>query len=162
MLLVFIPPRVLSSGKGVLSTYYVNVDGKKSRSISFSATTNGNETLVASSTNCKHLPGLDAKTQRLIDWNVETLLNLMKEIGARRSPKSSLKKVTHRDTNSINLNIQETPLEEVKEIIALPEFDARVAVVDPSLVEIPPIVVEELHHLVSIISTLYNDNPFHK
>lgn len=53
------------------------------------------------------------------------------------------------------------PLEEVREIIELPEFDATAAKnkVDPESVEIPKNVVQELHGLVSGIASMYRNNP---
>lgn len=166
MLIISLPRTCI--GKGVLSTFFVNVDGDRARSVCSNMGQSLNENFV-SSIRCQSLPGLDEKTQRLINWNVETLVGLMKEIEARRSPKrqklkSSLKssmKMKRRCTSLIDLDIRDTPLEELKEIIALPEFDHEAVQVDASLVEIPEAVVTELHHLVSVISTMYNDNPFH-
>ena len=56
-----------------------------------------------------------------------------------------------------------TPLEEVREIISLPEFSAKVAQnqKEPEQVKIPKDVIVELHDLVSHIAAMYNDNPFH-
>eukprot|EP00797_Seminavis_robusta_P023348 Sro382_g131010.1 inhibited 3',5'-cyclic phosphodiesterase B (578) ;mRNA; r:20579-23566 len=56
-----------------------------------------------------------------------------------------------------------TPLQEVREIIHLPEYNFRKSrkEVDPETVVIPTEVVQELHHLVSSIASLYHDNPFH-
>lgn len=55
------------------------------------------------------------------------------------------------------------PLEEVKEIIRLPKFNTEASAdwVDPDRVEIDDEVVEQLHHLVSTIASMYNPNPFH-
>ncbi|CAB9496515.1 Guanylate cyclase [Seminavis robusta] len=60
-------------------------------------------------------------------------------------------------------HIGETPLREVREIIHLPEYDndkSRLDL-DPEIIEVPPGVVQQLHNLVSIIASLYQDNPFH-
>lgn len=56
-----------------------------------------------------------------------------------------------------------TPLEEVQEIIVLPDFDAKAAKKqqDPEIVEIPQDIIKQAHLLVSKIASMYNDNPFH-
>ena len=122
------------------------------------------------------MPGLDERTYRLIDWNVEMLLTILKQVVARRSAnKSILKKGSelfrtsthssnfHTPTSEFDLGLGARPLDEVREIIALPEFDEKAAKKqqDPSTVTIPTEVVTQVHHLVSTIASLYNDNPFH-
>ena len=65
---------------------------------------------------------------------------------------------------SAKLEITTTPLEEVKEIIHLPEFDRKASKrnrIEPDSVEIPAKVVEQLHLLVSEIATRYRRNAFH-
>jgi hypothetical protein len=49
------------------------------------------------------------------------------------------------------------PLEEVKEVVELPELDSLAAQLlqDPDLVEIPAIVADQLHDLVSAIANWY-------
>ena len=61
------------------------------------------------------------------------------------------------------IKTKRTPISEVLEIIALPKFDAKAAKnqEDPDKVEIPPVVIAQLHHYVSMIATMYNQNPFH-
>lgn len=54
-------------------------------------------------------------------------------------------------------------LEEVAEIIMLPDFDKRAArrQRDNKDVEVPAIVMSQLKDFITAIADLYNDNPFH-
>ena len=57
-----------------------------------------------------------------------------------------------------------TPIDEVKEIIHLPKFDARAAKnqQDPKTIELDKQVVEQLHNYVTVIASLYRaEVPFH-
>jgi hypothetical protein len=54
-------------------------------------------------------------------------------------------------------------LEEVVEIIPLPGYDERVfkRQEDPSTIELPDAVVDQLNLYVATIALMYRDNPFH-
>ena len=57
-----------------------------------------------------------------------------------------------------------TCLDEVKEVIRLPKFDARTAAIrssDSNMVTIKPVVLEQLREFVFTIACMYKDNPFH-
>jgi hypothetical protein len=106
------------------------------------------------------------KTQRLIEWNVEVLLRLLKQIVAKR-----LAKQTHYAPQPIDEKIflldqigeGKTVIDEVKEIVNLPGFRARDAIdqEDADSVELPPNVVDQLRDYVTNVAALYNSNPFH-
>jgi len=103
------------------------------------------------------------KEDRLIDWNVEHLHRLLKEVSARRKA-LGLKKMTAPELKNIRYSKSgSTVLEEVKEVIALPEFDPKAAreQEDPQTVELHPTAVAQLHDYVVAISYLYHDNAFH-
>ena len=158
---------VEAKGKGSLETYWVNVHGERAGSVG--SVTSVSDVLPGMQKNRvrygKPFKGLDERTHRLVDWNVEMLLGLMKQIVARRSSRkrSMHSKLQRKDTEEIDFELGDTPLEEVREIIALPEFDneASQKQQDPEKVKIPEEVVGQLHHLVSCIAKLYNPNPFH-
>ncbi|CAB9500916.1 Receptor-type guanylate cyclase gcy [Seminavis robusta] len=149
-------------GKGSLETFFVNVSVGKANTASsvgsFAAALTNDFTSGVS--RGKAIPGLDERTYRQIDWNVETLLRLIKQVVARRgpvvNPSESLMKM--------NISIDGLPLNEVREIIQLPEFDSNKStrhMKKPSDVVIPIEVEHQLHHLVSCIASKYNSNPFH-
>ncbi|CAB9521527.1 Receptor-type guanylate cyclase gcy [Seminavis robusta] len=149
-------------GKGSYHAYWVNVHGDRAGSAMSALSGNSNQfDLPTLSAQLYGSPfeGVDDRTLRLIDWNVETLLRSMKEIGARRSVAMAPQGTPEPGV----LTTGEIPLNEVCEIIPLPEFDAKASrlQIDPDLVEIPVEVVEQLHHLVSSIAKMYHSNPFH-
>jgi hypothetical protein len=107
----------------------------------------------------------------LVEWNVGTLLHLLQEIVARRealidSSRGRPKVVPeeHVCSDEVALSNQnKLPLDEVKEIIHLPEFNMPAAKRQrrPEEIEIPNHVIDQLRRLVHKIASLYHDNPFH-
>ena len=144
------------AGKGTVETYFVKVKHDCQGSVCSGPSFPSEEgELIASKVYGEPLPGLSDETNRLIDWNVEMLLRALKVMVAERSLKPSTK------PSNRQIDVAETPLEEVREIIALPGFNRGKIRKDPEEVTIPPEVVQQLHHLVSTIASMYNDNPFH-
>jgi hypothetical protein len=106
------------------------------------------------------------RQRRLIDWNVEVLHQLLKEISAQRMavteksfdplkpfsvaqlPRSS--SVSQVDSDISATDMIDMPLNEVKEIIALPEFNSRAAKrrKDADEIVLPSKVLEELNFFV--------------
>lgn len=143
-------------GIGAITTYYVKADTGESV-----ASGSKNEFLEPTASYGRNLPGLDEKTHRLINWNVEMMLRLLKQIVAHRGSTTKLN-----DGCMSQLpcdHIGEIPLQEVREIIHLPDYNKRKSMkaVDPDTVTITDEVVTQLHDLVGSIAALYRDNPFH-
>ncbi|CAB9501451.1 Receptor-type guanylate cyclase gcy [Seminavis robusta] len=157
--------QVAAKGKGPLTTYWINVKGDRDvASLADASAEFDDDELGATRSYGKKILGLCDKTYRLIDWNVEMLLQILKQIVAQRAVAGLGKARLKRKSTFDDMASGQTPLEEVCEIIALPEFDDATAVMqqqDPDLVVIPDEVVSELHSLVSYIASMYNDNPFH-
>jgi hypothetical protein len=131
--------------------------------------------------NISHDDALADRKKRLIDWNVEVLQKLLKQIVARRNamdptavrvqsikPKALFMEMA---TDSTALDVSSDsrgynvsmPLDEVKEIIALPEFDPKIAKrqKDPNSIEIPDNVLAQLRFFVTTLAEMYRNNPFH-
>lgn len=144
-------------GKGCFETYFINVDGGV-KDVSLSNLSHYEPSDLTS--RWDPLPGIDEKTNRLIDWNVEELLKLLKLVISNRCEHKGSKKLDKAPSSSA-LQMNQTPFDEVVEIISLPEEVQHCAVVSPDEVEIPSDVIIELHLLVSNIAQMYNDNPFH-
>lgn len=106
------------------------------------------------------------KMDRLIDWNTETLGNLLREVLTRRKKTNrGFRSGTARSWDEVDEADVSTPgcnrvIEEVEEIIFLPKYDGA-QVANEVLVSLSANVQKELRHLVSSIAELYNDNPFH-
>eukprot|EP00934_Nitzschia_sp_Nitz4_P008759 Nitzschia sp. Nitz4//scaffold136_size62208//2//1935//NITZ4_006359-RA/size62208-augustus-gene-0.3-mRNA-1//-1//CDS//3329535591//8749//frame0 len=128
----------------------------------------------------------DAKTSRLVDWNVQMLSEILKHIIARRKAKemelavleeknddtmvvAGVDKIKRRNSPpevhlETNFGFEDSsPLDEVQEIIALPEFDAAVArrTQDPSKLELDKEILDQLRDLCANMASCYNDNWFH-
>ena len=110
----------------------------------------------------------EAKLDRLIFWVSESLLQSLRHIVARRNATSS-KKPSRRGParESVReleqeLSKQKVVLEEVREIITLPKFDAEAYQnqVDPKTIKLDPNVETQLREYVTVIASLYQSNPF--
>jgi hypothetical protein len=95
----------------------------------------------------------------LIDWQVELLSRLLKQIVVRRNMRNE-EKTQHQanlDTKKI------LPRDEITERIVMPAFDPEMnkKSMDLDSVELPVAVVSQLNDLVTTIALLYHDNSFH-
>jgi len=106
---------------------------------------------------------LSDKNRRLVTWNVEMLVGFMKQIVARRQALGARAKEPSRRESKTMMEKRVNVLDEVKEVIALPQFDANAIKnqVDPNTVEIPDEILSQLMDMVARIAGLYRDNPFH-
>jgi hypothetical protein len=109
--------------------------------------------------------GIDpAKTERLIDWNVEVLLRLLKQVVARRK---HLGRETVGVDGTEDLMLKpargQTVLDEVKEIITLPQFDLSSLNIEKDCdhIDMNPKIADQLHDYVWNIASMYRNNPFH-
>lgn len=106
-------------------------------------------------------PSKTNKIDRLIDWNVEILSNTIKQIVANRRA-NGLPDFRKAFDAKVALTHGGTVLDEVKEIIALPEFDEDATHGnDHEAVELSDDVMAQLSEYVRCIAMLYKENPFH-
>lgn len=163
--------KVHAKGKGELQTYWLNVARNRSDSTSSAGDSSEAGTEVDDADKPKDetfpVPKLfsmsNSKMTRLVEWNVDVLLRLLKQLVAMRracgipemgSPK--LEQEIHFGANG------EKVIDEVKEIIELPQFNAKaVSKIHTEAVTLPVQVVDQMYDYVSNIAALYNDNPFH-
>ena len=108
---------------------------------------------------------IKTKHQRQIDWIVDQMERLLKQVLVQRRHLQA-GKVDGDDAILPQTAIAQSEVcvfEEVKEVISMPTFDALAAqdikVVDD--VELSADVLWQLHDFVTSISTMYRDNPFH-
>merc|ERR1711981_531597 len=103
-------------------------------------------------------PRSSSQTERLINWNIDVLERLLKKIIARRT-------VIDRKPTVVNWDRHERDaivLNEVKEVIKLPEYDSKYAETDnPDSIVLKPEVRFQLRDFVATIAFTYHDNPFH-
>eukprot|EP00934_Nitzschia_sp_Nitz4_P008385 Nitzschia sp. Nitz4//scaffold169_size48518//44621//48512//NITZ4_007081-RA/size48518-processed-gene-0.84-mRNA-1//1//CDS//3329538415//8375//frame0 len=97
--------------------------------------------------------------QRLIDWNVELLAGLLKHIEAQRSDM----RLGRASVAPIQLRGGSTALDEVTEIITLPQFAMKgmKRKTRPDDIELSVEVITQLRDYVTTIASMYRDNAFH-
>ena len=142
-------------GKGKLPTFFLNVT---SGSRTSSAPAEDQEIDLPGVSALRSDTTIDDKANRLIEWNVEVLSSLLKSIVARRNAMPTKKRVKGAPTKLVKQpSAGEMVLDEVAEIITLPEFDAHTIrkQVDPETIKLDPVVVKELSCLVSKIASMY-------
>lgn len=161
--------RIVAKGKGELKTYWLAVKEGSVGSRFESSHDMSTDFEVANECAPDQNPliNLNDKLLRLVNWNVEVLSNLIKEIVARRKAmgniESSPKRLSDLEKASCNPVDDIIAIDEVKEIIFLPKFDAEAArnEVDPEKIELPDGVAIQLKSYVMTLASLYRDNPFH-
>ena len=174
--------KVLVKGSGIVQTYFIT---KRKKAIATSA--EGQQMMEASGRRVSFCSDLSAgsadiwdedeeqalmaaptvdlsvnKGQRLIDWQVESFVRLLKQIVAYRNRANKARK-PKKEEFSLGLMRGETPLDEVEEIIRLPEFDPSRCgmVMDAESASISPLVKAQLRVFIEQISSTYMPNPFH-
>lgn len=150
--------KVKAKGKGEMQTYWLS----GSRGCSNATASNiGDESSGGDIDDILPLPTAVDKVARLVDWNVEKLVGILKQIVARREISET--SVVRKDGDVAAVSTRGTPLEEVKEIISLPEFDTTVTGKQKSPVEVTlsATAVAQLRDYVTCIANMYRRNPFH-
>jgi class 3 adenylate cyclase len=153
-------------GKGEIQTYFVEMDDRAG-SRRGSKAGDVEEDLMNwnmgghISHNSTRLTRLDnRKTQRLVDWNVEVLQGLLKKIVAMRDPSKRITTIKSQQDLVITTKPGATVLDEMKEIIVLPDKTAKYKQ-DPSTIELEPDVKSQLRDYVEQIAKMYRSNSFH-
>ncbi len=98
------------------------------------------------------------KLKRLVEWNVDLLLRLLKKVIANRSATKRRRCCSSRAGNS-----HRTPFEDVVDALVVEDFSEKTAKAetDPQYVDVSENVRAQLLGYVSEIASLYRDNPFH-
>lgn len=153
-------------GKGCLKTYWlVNRTSPVTLAADSSSEGTGPDGKPSSAV---QIDDLDDKTKRLIDWNADLLLRMAREIVARRQAQPERKRTSKTGGNPAgsaaskngNSAKETTPLDEVVEIIHLPEFHSGIPY-DGQQVELDPDVAQQIRDYVETIALMYRQNAFH-
>lgn len=158
--------KVFAKGKGEMQTYWLNVIGHSERS---SSRHDGSETDGLGSCSPSLLDQLELeadhakvneKMERLVDWNTDLLLKLLKQAIARRqflgSEASTPSEIRAAEQVSISQSRKgDTVLDHVKESISLPQrrFDPQMFDIDS--IELSEDVVVQLRDFVYTIAAMY-------
>lgn len=176
--------KVVAKGKGEMETYFLELKVQSSGSATSKSTNNSESesnqanNMDASLKSLAIKDGLgrqdgpqvrtklSSKANRLVKWNVEIISRLLKQVIARRNetnqvdvegdPSEEFTVTTSRFEGT-------TVIDEVKEIIQLPEFDVAAAKnqQDPATIELDEKVQQQLFDYVALIASMYRDVPFH-
>jgi hypothetical protein len=172
---------VYAKGKGNVTSYWlcVNSNSSSSEGVSVSgASIQGDGprtsfTPAALSAKAVSQPevsreiGLNEKTNRLAHWNVDVLSRLLKQMMAQRVAAGAAMRAPDMRFEATMLRLRLTQptnsLDEVVDVIALPQFNARAAQkhVDASTIDLDDNVESELRDYVTTIAAMYRNNPFH-
>jgi Adenylate and Guanylate cyclase catalytic domain len=106
------------------------------------------------------------KNRRLVSWNVDNLLQLLKHVAATRNSKPGKRSKVWFDETKVaqeQAGPGKTVINEVKEIINLPDYKTgdRAVTAKVESIVLPQIVVDQLRKYVTNIAALYIANPFH-
>ncbi|CAB9511970.1 Receptor-type guanylate cyclase gcy [Seminavis robusta] len=167
--------KVVAKGKGALTTFWVCVKGRDTTGSSVASSTGRSDQserqvrfagqgLPHSDSRLQN--GLSTKSTRLVNWNVEILVRLLKQIAVRRnSTKSSLFPSFGINEEQLDQQLRAGKMvsDEVVEVITLPKFNAAAAgSSEGSNVELKDEVLNQLRELVTAIAKSYKDkNSFH-
>ena len=165
---------VVAKGKGELRTFWLlprdDVTTAPSKTCSETGTEREQEAETESQApiaEVVHAQVKNDKIQRMIDWNCDILLQLLRLIVAKRqaSRRTSMSN-TAGDQNEIErlertIGQEGLPVEEIVEVIELPSFDSAAYERDPRFVEIGEGVESQLHSFVTVVASMYRDTPFH-
>ena len=146
--------RVVAKGKGEMQTYWVNVG----TTIDISAFQDGMGSIDESlSDEDGPFAALSPKTTRLVLWNVEILLDLLRQIHVLRGDKAPpLRETVVRSRESTK-----TAYEEFEDVIEFPPYNDQGTDIDTDDVELSPEVEHQLEDFLSTIASMYIENHFH-
>ena len=160
---------VVAKGKGVLNTYWLEATAPDltDNDLSSNACT---DTTSSSGSGSALAPGLDRPTpdefvdqnQGLVDWNLNILKGALTEVVAKRRA-SGVQATPPELMQQLEKEflVDRTSLEEVKEIVCLPKYDAATAGQKVNNVELSDTVLAQLRSYIYQICSMYNNNPFH-
>jgi Adenylate and Guanylate cyclase catalytic domain/3'5'-cyclic nucleotide phosphodiesterase len=177
---------VYAKGKGAIETFWLVTTSDKTGDVSglSSRLVRKTASIASSETDGERVGSLDTgtggaaltitkteneKVQRLVDWNCELLLPILKKIVARRRGKKRRSTLTAQTQERVRQREAEITsnrnlLDELVEVIPLPAYDAQAAKDEQAFerMELSENVVSELREFISLVASMYrDDNPFH-
>ncbi|KAL3930610.1 MAG: hypothetical protein SGBAC_011690 [Bacillariaceae sp.] len=166
---------VAAKGKGKLKTYWLLTREEEEREMANSTCNRGDfdksihstlPTDFGSANNDEIAAMLSPKLQRLCEWNVDVLTKSLKEIVANRIAAgiyTSKQFEQVLDEKEDKIKKQMCILDEVVEIMPLPEFNSEVYKQQKGIneIELPEVVIDQMRLYISSIALMYRKNPFH-
>ena len=158
-----------AKGKGMLQTYFVDMPTRNGTNGIEGETNSESTTADADVLHVLGIPSTAntsaAKMERLIDWNLDSMKFLLKQVVSRRqavSPSKTQKLKTSVNWNASKIEWSARPRTEVSEVIALPDFEFKAfSRKDLMEIDISDDVVWQLRDIISVIAYSYRNNAFH-
>ena len=152
-----------AKGKGVLQTFWLRTQAKhKASSVASSGGTHSSDNDTAFEAAVPVSEDVEAalKRDRKVDWMTDLLSEFLKQIIAKRVVTPSYKETSDDAEFEFGSLIG---IDEVVETICLPKFDAEAEISEKVWreVDLEKEVYEQLREYISIIASMYRDNPFH-
>mmetsp|Transcript_34534 Transcript_34534/g.54014 ORF Transcript_34534/g.54014 Transcript_34534/m.54014 type:complete len:1188 (-) Transcript_34534:311-3874(-) len=163
------PDAVTAKGKGSMDTWWL-IDPNDQNQEQEDKKENEDDRNAGLGQKMRHLSheqlfdSLPPKTQRLVGWNVEILKKILQQLIAKRNAMPDGKNYdTILTKKEDELRRRLNCLDEVTEIIHLPKFNARAHRNrgNPSKIEVPEVVMEQLKRYVAAVAAMHRENPFH-
>lgn len=167
---------VTLKGKGLVQTFWADLlpeaehDDDVAQSIISSHVCSFGETqdssLLGASTHTRAPVKMtfDDKRRRMVSWNTDLLMRSLKKVVMKRNATRARGRKHPKSWSQISIATDKlTPLESVTEIISVQEFIEKAARVecDPESLDLGEAVRSQLFEYISIIASMYRDNPFH-
>jgi Adenylate and Guanylate cyclase catalytic domain len=165
--------KIDAKGKGKLQTYWLDIKGNKQGSTSDMSSGNNGSTDDSTSIGQQGgtfevnetEKGISWQHAKLVNFNTDCLVQLLKQISARRAVSKELYNGFTSETSTRSKKVTETVRDEIEECIQLPAFNPgieRSRPMDAENIALAPFVVEELRAYLTEICKRYNkSNYFH-
>ena len=148
---------VSAKGKGRMKTFWLNQDTDEMGAMN-----------VRSPHRSREDATLHERLERCIDWNTELLVGLLKKVVAHRvalhgprAIKDAAGVSAKLKTKAKNIGAGQLIVEEVANIIELPEFDDRATAAHAESLVLPAKVVAQCRRYVAVVASMYRNNAFH-
>ena len=170
--------KIVAKGKGEMVTYWLNMTKVEDPQSSSSGHSSGPFTAGNSKSRpsfgvmeqalnderAPNEPRLTKKMERLIDWNVDVLVNLLERIERFRQaikvvPDPS-EKLAELEKQIREGHAHSTVIDEVVEMVELPHYQGSGTILEGPI-QLRPEVLTQLREYVSTVALMYNDNSFH-
>ena len=168
---------IVAKGKGEMQTYWLLTDEE----LAAGGAVDASSTMAAAPLPIVHAmqprlakttmdvldpeSSLPPRIKRLVDWNVDVLKRLLKQVVAKRNADINAEKY---DLNhpvmmkhEMNIGSDTYVLSEVTEIIRLPGYSNVKMEENPNKVVLPDGVEAQLRLYVASVAAMHRDNPFH-
>lgn len=150
---------VHAKGKGVLETFWLQPKNESSMTLVSNSSDGTEQGLGVRMISEKRL--LSQKSERLVNWVVDTFSKHLSKIIALRGQESNSK--TKKESLIYHLQDGRTSLDEVVEVIKMPTFNKKASAraKERGSIAIDAVVGQQLKEVITRIANLYNANPFH-